>query len=437
MTQLQQVQQPKQKETVLEESREKTSIDATISNISDEGITVDVTKDMLRAEATLIHENGEEKKVMDFSEDTETKTHTLSLEDTAYEQFKASPWEVLQTQFDDQVTVTPVQRSAWDFVQHLRLGHPQLTAVQHDIIPHITQPQSANEQTHHISTTRPEAVFRRETASTPIHDTVDYEAVTLTTYEVDEFVPDTSVPADVASEPVGYTDTAIATETLLEPGTQPLQHDQEQAHHDVLSLGTYEDGDVEARLTYQVSETVEEGTTVKDTLLDLVEQGDLDATIVKQPFYSPESFENADGEEIDAGWQDGFYGVVQMEDMPMDMTEFSYGDDPDNMQLAMDDIDSIELDGGEYIDFESSEAYTCGVAEEQDAHRDAWESAYGEFDRFGSVTERGVYAAMMDGRTFEGAPLDLSLFEDARDAYIENAGLLPEETLDNVVYTAS
>jgi len=192
---------------------------------------------------------------------------------------------------------------------------------------------------------------------------------------------------------------------------------------------TTEDG-LHARAVYQVDDELAAGNdTVKDTLLDLVDRGELDATIVKQPFYLDESFDGG----YDAGWR-RFEGVVQLEGMEIDMTEFSYGSDPDNLELAQNGIAEATIDEGAYIDFKASEQYTCGTVDNDTAHREAWEDRYGAFDRFDSDTERGVYAAMLDGATFDGNPLDLSLYEEARDAYIDAAGVAPEQVIDNVVY---
>lgn len=169
--------------------------------------------------------------------------------------------------------------------------------------------------------------------------------------------------------------------------------------------------------------------TVMDTILSLVDADELDATLVEQPYYSPESFDIS-GEDREAGWQSGYW-FVQLEDFDVHMTEFSYG--ADTPELAMDGIDEITVSAGDQVVFEEAEMYGCGGYDVSEEMRQAWEEKYRWFD---DDTERAVYAALAEGNEFVGTSLDMhdAGLDAVRDAYIEDFGVAPENVFDSVVY---
>ncbi len=440
--------------------------DAAITAVEDDRISVNLTKDVLTAEATLIQENGEERKEMAFSEEEVEQSHTVQLERSTYARFRATPWELLQNELlqDDREQITqedavhtPVM-SAWDIISTVHKC--QQPALDSTMIRHTVAVPAEDTFQQSVDAPEPETSPLTVTDTSADHISPRGRSAVSWDYEIPDRpeqtyeyrnvqrTEDAPVPTIDMTEPYQTAEgtieasTAPADEELLDalfPDTRPYEGspeaDFDSRDRILVDVIESEDGGI-AHLRYQVDSEVTGEGTVKDTLLELVESGELDATIVQQPFYSPESFD-LDGEHVDAGWQDGFYGVVQMEGMSIDMTEFSYGASPGNLELAQDDINSVELEDGEYVDFEASEKYTCGVARDQKEHREAWTERYGEFDRFDSVTERGVYASLIEGYEFEGSTLDLTLYEDARTAYIEHRGVAPEQQIDNVTYRPS
>lgn len=461
----------KQEQTVAEEAKEARDRSFTVSDISTDAVTVNMTETVMRAQAELIQDGDEEKKVMDFSEEENTATHTLPLEERIYEKFKASPWDQLQqamAEDDTQQQFDTQQFSAWDILSMIRTLPPvdggSFTIA--GSFPSVPEPVTEQHET--VMPTVETAEDRPFSGGPRLglrHATEDitYERVEQESYETNEPFTEPVEPdqVDVSTMSVNLPDIeAIDEETggavmynVEEEGENPLlrivrgdgQLSEERREN--VAVATYDseerEDQTDGRAAMYIDETLAENGSVKDAMLDLVDRGELDATIVRQPFYSTEEFEDADGETYEAGWQDGFHGAVQLEGMQIDMTEFSYGDDPDDLDLAMNDIASTDVDEDMYIDFRASEKYTCGAVEEDAEHREAWKERYDlsddQMSRFESETERGVFGAMMeavqdDRYGFEGASLDLSMYDDARDVFLEQTGVAPEHVLDNAVY---
>lgn len=421
------------------ETKEKRELTASVRKIGEDGVTVDLTTDIMRAEATLVQNGDQEERILDFSEEQETSSHTIPFEDSVYKDVvQADYWQLVEELREEEASVVAErpQLTGWELLSLMWRPVNAILLAPTDTqyeLPGTSQ-GSGGRLSHTIQDKRIDGrrFFHMAPVSWRRQDEFEYVHPEAGNYDPEL---DTQEPA-AHLYPSAPLDTAATYTEEHEPvpATDPVPLEPDQSRMDEtavhrLEYGTDLEEQSETRLTYRVDEDLAEQDTVKNTLLELVERGDVEATIVKQPFYSPEAFGD-DGEYHDAGWQDGFYGVVQLEGMDMDMTEFSV-----NGELAMDGIDSIAVDEGDHITFESSEEYTCGVAQNQEEHEAAWQDRYGiDMNTFDSVTERGVYAAMMEGYAFEGAPLDLSLYENAREVYVENVGRAPENVLDNVVY---
>lgn len=166
-------------------------------------------------------------------------------------------------------------------------------------------------------------------------------------------------------------------------------------------------------------------TTAMDAILDAVRAGEMTATVVEQPFYSPVEEDGAA-----EGWNAGYWFVALGAD--------GQGFDPMRTELVLDGepaqrgIAEMEVSAADELTFDADDGYTCGAYEPGDEIVGAWEDRYRWFD---DDRSRAVYAALADGKRFHGSSLDLSGgLEQVRDAYVDDFGAAPEQRFDNVVH---
>ena len=179
-----------------------------------------------------------------------------------------------------------------------------------------------------------------------------------------------------------------------------------------------------------IKEQLKEGATVKDALLYLNNKG-LQITIAEQPFYSPDPFDNG-GDPEEEGWKDSYFMVQSVNGYSTKNMEILTGDE-EELNLAGDSIENIQIDAGDYIAIDFSEDYgSCGKVKEETREeiKQQYMEQYGVWIE--DDWERGIYTSLAKNADFYGSPLDISEAPEAREAYIKNFGVAPEEVFDNV-----
>jgi hypothetical protein len=378
---------------IAQEQKEETGLSATVDTVTDDGVTVDLTKTVMRAEARIVHENGEERKELNFDEEEEQQTHTIQSLDSLYEQFKQSPWTLLQDALADttvDVTAETQSLSPWSFIT-------QLTRPQIDVTPelaNITLPQAGTADTSTIrsaaidgSVTYTPFMMQHQEHSYTLQVSPDEPAYTPDTVVTDRGTQDLAgmsdtdmlageqlVPANVPTEPGDYTELDDRTDVIL-PDIDALHTDAvaaqqtdagiqytvdtvdelaDDADSTVPSLITaeYDPDETEYGLKTQISYTVspEMSGNAAESIEQMFEQTELDGTVKKMTYQDTE--DNYTTKE--SYW-------AEIDGMDMMQTEFFI-----NGELADDSLDAYELAPGDTVTFveadlfdnNSSEPYT-------------------------------------------------------------------------------
>lgn len=407
--------------TAQQERKDRTRFEAAITD--PDKLTVELTRRTETLTAEKIRENGETRTVIDLDEDTDTTTFTLSTPDDVYRAVLPDPWEVLAEALAPTTAAIPAD---WDVP---RAPQPPTDPVQVE----ASDPVQTVERPFHQNPFRPTPAEEKTETRTGEH-IEEYRPELVATHSLEPASRPPYAHTSVLEEPDG------ATPTISPDRAQPMfdRLEQEAERQDGLLAtirrenvlkAVYDPEENENGTSRRLLYAVEEEATVRETLLDLVERGIVNATITRQPFYSPEPFEK-DGQIVE-GWTDA-YAVVALDGMPIQMTEFSYGSD--TLELAEDDIASVTVEPGDMVDFAAAEVYTCGTDQETTAaSRAAWED-HDTYRWFDDDWKRSIYAALAAGYRFEGSPLDLSHAPQVREAYIDAFNHAPEDALDNVVY---
>lgn len=400
--------------------KDRTTFEAAITDA--DRLTIELTRRTETLSAERVREDGETRTVIDLDEAEETTTFTIPSPDTVYAHVLPGPWDVLAEALAPRTTVLP---AAWE------PAIPETPPMSTGPLP---PPALGGDRPFH----------RMSTRSRPRTDDLD----TRTVQRREEYRPRLATPRTLDAAPA-HPDSeppvqeALGGQMLADAAPAPARpeasrlEEEAWAQDGLLAMvwtgnvvkAFYDPEENENGTSQRLLYTVDAGGTVKDTLLDLVDSGIIEATITRQPFYSPQPFEK-DGELVQ-GWTDA-YAVVALDGMPIQMTEFSYGSDI--LHLAEDDIASVDVSPGDIVDFAAAEVYTCGTDRETTtAAQEAWEN-HDRYTWFDDDWERSIYAALADGYTFEGSPLDLSHAPRVREAYLEAFGEAPEDVFDNVVY---
>lgn len=420
------------RETVTERTRQKDRVDFEARITDTEQLEVEFTRRTETLTAEEVRDSGETRTVIDLDEDEQTTTFHIPAPREIYAHVLSGPWEVLAEALehgdmslparwtaprpgvpapDETGSVRAVGRDPEDIPRPFDPGTPHGSPAPTTEEEHRGTPHQVDEYRPELVAVRPATERRPREVGTGsglpepegrVHPAVDVHPPVGPGHE-------SSDGLEAYARDQGGLEAMVREENVLKAFYDPEENENGTAH----------------RLLY----TVEEEQTVRETLLDLVDRGLIDATITRQPFYSPEPFMK-DGEIVE-GWTDA-YAVVALEGMPIQMTEFSYG--AGELELAEDDIASVTVEPGEVVDFAAAQVYTCGTdGRTTAASRDAWE-AHPRYEWFDDDWERSVYAALADGHAFEGRPLDLSHAPRVRDAYMDAFGVAPEDVFDNVTY---
>lgn len=416
----------REREAVTERSQRQERVDFEAQFTDTERVAVELTRRTETLTAEEVREDGDTRTVIDLDEEEQTTTFEIPSPQEVYRHILPSPWERLagilltnETPLPDDWTV-PTPDLPADEERGTAHEDPILTIMRPFRSPALQQERrTVTETARHraaerIEEYRPELVQNRIDAPLPPDD---------------GYAPGLAVVRPPHEEELLQRSPPEDAPRTLEMYAREQDGLVAMLREDDVLQAFYGPEENENGTTHRLLYRVEEEATVKDTLLDLVDRGIIDATITRQPFYSPEPFVK-DGELVE-GWTEA-YAVVAMEGMPIQMTEFSYG--RGDLDLAEDDIASVEVGPGDVVDFAAAHIYTCGTdTETVTAARSAWEEhdTYGWFE---DDWERSVYAALAEGHAFEGSPLDLSHAPRVRDAYMDAFGVAPEDVFDNVTY---
>ncbi|MDY6766522.1 MAG: hypothetical protein SVW77_04085 [Candidatus Nanohaloarchaea archaeon] len=171
-----------------------------------------------------------------------------------------------------------------------------------------------------------------------------------------------------------------------------------------------------------------DSTTALDVVETLAEQGQVDVTVVEQPYRL--------GDEWVSVVQ-----VGQVEGMDLDFVE-AYAGAPEETEIMQTTLDRYDVGEDEVV--ELRESYNHGHVggqgpsdEEMASIRAAWDDEYRWFDDW---EDRSAYALLADARQNDrnvvraGTPFDVSRTPEARSAYIDTFGVAPEDDLADVVY---
>ncbi len=192
-----------------------------------------------------------------------------------------------------------------------------------------------------------------------------------------------------------------------------------------------EAGDVSRRLLMQQPDDLaaQSSVTALDVVEELAERGDVQLSVVEQPYPMGDGWVNA-------------VQIGQAPGMDLDYLETYVGKPGGEPEIMQTTLDRYEMGDNEFV--EIRESYSHGhtgaggpSGEEMAAIQAAWDDEYRWFDDW---QERSAYALFAEARqtggsvVTAGAPYDTAEVPAARQAYIDDFGVAPEDDLDDVVY---
>lgn len=351
------------------ETREKHDFSADIASVSGDGVTVNVARTTLTADATLIQENGEERKVFDFNEETQEAQHTVLLEDTIYEKFRASAWDIVQEIIGEADTsVRAVSDiSAWGLVQQLRANLPFPATVSQDILPTVESVEHASSRSTPIELPVYDITdAERPPRSSPRLDT-PYERMMNQGLEngpqqlydrYEEYSRSINAPlpgtVETVLESVPY---SADTATDLDAAThddlnEPLTPARRQVH--IVERTTYEETEddehgLHAQLSYTA--TSDNYGSAADVLQRLFTEAGIAGTVEDISYTASEAFVDENGKEWDVGDRVKS-AFIDIDDLDMTKTEYFI-----NGELATGAIDAYTLTPGDTITFVEADVF--------------------------------------------------------------------------------
>ncbi|MFB6202957.1 MAG: hypothetical protein ABEK01_00535 [Candidatus Nanohaloarchaea archaeon] len=396
---LEQREEGKKREKLEQEEEEQEKLEIESELLEDGSIDVEVIRTTLTAKKEVFREDGEEKKVLTFDEDEESRSHRISSAEDRYPVERFTAWDRLE-EMEVPEEDPAVEQSPAIFALR-RMPAPGVEEFEIPEPPAVPEPEPRQE---HLSV---EEVSVPDTPAGPgvrnsyteRHEVyVDEEQVREDLGESDAVRGDSvreqrsrALPEPELGDGNELPEPGPVVETELpEPGTDPgsvlpaagevleVDVDQGEDYLDSLySLLREEDGlestsergglvfasydsdeserGIHQRLLYRVEEDALEGEagTVSQVVEYLSSEGLLEAEVLSEEFYSDEPFE-VNGEMMEPGRYE--MEMVDVEGMDRSMTEFSVGySDPD---LAEDSAGAVEVRPGQVVEFTEAEVYS-------------------------------------------------------------------------------
>lgn len=142
----------------------------------------------------------------------------------------------------------------------------------------------------------------------------------------------------------------------------------------------------------------------------------LDATVAEIPYFSENS-----GASWEAGWN-SFDIVLQMGDMDFQNMEYMISNPGETRETPSKRSIDGKFDSSKVMEFRESEEWSAhtGSYEASDRTKNAWTEKYGEEVLELDSMERGIYAAIVEGKEFRGSEIDF------REMGLENGEFLEE-----------
>lgn len=130
----------------------------------------------------------------------------------------------------------------------------------------------------------------------------------------------------------------------------------------------------------------------------------LDATVAEIPYFSENS-----GQSWESGWNSTDM-VLQLGEMDFMNMEYMISNPGESREIPAKRRISSEFDSSKVLEFRESQEWSNhdGGYEASEATKNAWQEKYGEGIMELDSIERGIYAAIVDGKDFRGSDLNFS-----------------------------
>ncbi|MFB6116657.1 MAG: hypothetical protein ABEK10_04040 [Candidatus Nanosalina sp.] len=131
---------------------------------------------------------------------------------------------------------------------------------------------------------------------------------------------------------------------------------------------------------------------------------DIDATIVEIPYFSENS-----GQSWDQGWNSTDM-VLQLGDMDFMNMEYLVSEPGEPREVPVRKRIESEFDASKIMEFRESQEWSNhdGGYEASQKTKNAWQERYGEDIMELDSIERGIYAAIVEGKEFRGSEIDFT-----------------------------
>lgn len=400
------VQEEKQEEQQNSQQQQKQVIDVQEDSQSEldvrsreveQGLEINLEETTVTQRVEKFVEAGEEKKLVELDEDTDSRSFTLTPPGARYSGM-IHPMSNVETTEHVEVDFSPAMHR-WRMFSHVLNPEAEVKQVTFPQVPEIeteeqvsTGPEPELEEVEQILDSDIELPSPEESLEEGYSEEEEYEyeeqdydeeeetglEVTsiLETAAIDEALDEeddyvnliVDIPASIEVEEgaeaerfdvSGYDLSTLIAEQEESPASELLEYldsdglEEFSLLSDNLMLAEYlpeqtEEG-IHQRLVYRVEEEVA-GSTVKGVAEYLSETAPVQVSVEEKQFYSPEEFEmNGELKESGKYTVHGF----DIDGMDDSMTEFRV-----NNELAEDSIEHVEVETGDYVDFVEAEVYS-------------------------------------------------------------------------------